>query len=179
MAPCTASTCVWGWDGFTLRSFPRALAPGRWPPSRWSQGSFLPPSLARPAPPVIREPRASPMLPQMRTPARPHASRIPGEDGSEIDPSSYHMPPPPEERRKPRRGQAATSEVLARAAELGLTGPLGLDSTPEGASRGGSFARRLESELLASASDAWDVPRLSSALTWVGPFVEATGRTLF
>jgi hypothetical protein len=119
------------------------------------------------------------MLPQMRTPARPHVGRMPGEDRSDVDLPAAPPLPAPEERRKPRRGAAAISEVLSKASELGLTGPLGLDSTPEGASRGGIFARRLESDLLASASDAWDVPRLASALAWVGPFVEATGRTLF
>ena len=115
----------------------------------------------------------------MWTLAHSHVGWTPGENRSDLDLPAAPLLPAPEERRKPRRGAAATSEVLARASELGLTGPLGLDSTPEGASRGGSFARRLESELLASASDAWDVPRLASALAWVGPFVEATGRTLF
>ena len=29
------------------------------------------------------------------------------------------------------------------------------------------------------AADAWDTPRLATALTWLEHFVEATGRTLF
>ena len=116
----------------------------------------------------------------MRTPARPpvlESSR--GESHISHAPASAAPETAPSERRKPRRGPEATSEVIARAAALGLTGPLGPSPIPEGASSGGGFARRLEADLLASASDAWDVPRLASALTWVDPFVEATGRTLF
>jgi hypothetical protein len=86
--------------------------------------------------------------------------------------------PPPVERRKPRRGPAATADVLSRAAALGLTGPLGPSPALDDAMPG-AFARQLEASLLASASDAWDVPRLSSALTWVEPFLQETGRTMF
>ena len=96
------------------------------------------------------------------------------------EPARADVPADPgQARRKPRRGSDATAEVLGRAETLGLTGALGTHAALPGASRGGAFARHLEAQLCASAADAWDTPRLSSALTWVGPFLEATGRTFF
>ena len=96
------------------------------------------------------------------------------------DLSALVMPAAPDQdRRKQRRGPSATADVLARAAELGLTGPLGAVIAPAGASAGGAFARQLEAQLLSSAADAWDTPRLASALTWVAPFLESTGRDFF
>jgi hypothetical protein len=154
--------------------------PGRWSPARWSQGAALPqPSFSVATPTALggrgERRRAPPLALESSDRAYPRPGWRP------IDESACSaMPAPPAQtRQKPRRGSDATAEVLSRAEALGLTGPLGAEAAPPGASCGGSFARHLEAQLRSSAADAWDTPRLSSALTWVGPFMEATGRTFF
>ena len=92
------------------------------------------------------------------------------------------QPPDEEPRKRPRRGSEATEAVRARASALGLLGPLDDEggSPPLGAHAGGAYAARLQQDLLAQAAEAWDTPRLATALTWTERFVEASeGRTLF
>ena len=71
--------------------------------------------------------------------------------------------------------------MRARASVLGLLGPLDdhEGAPPPGANLGNSYAQQLERHLLSQAADAWDTPRLATALTWLESFVAATGRTLF
>ena len=94
------------------------------------------------------------------------------------------MPPRPspapasETARKPRRGREATDAVRAHAERLGMTGPLGDDVRPPGASLGGERMVRLEQDLLADASLAWDTPRLATSLVWLESFLR-DGRTMF
>lgn len=80
-----------------------------------------------------------------------------------------------------RRGPEATASVRTRAAALGLLGPLeeAGSAPPVGADPGNAYVQQLERHLLSQAADAWDTPRLATALTWLEHFVEATGRTLF
>jgi hypothetical protein len=75
----------------------------------------------------------------------------------------------------------ATASVRARAALLGLLGPLDDpgDVAPADASAGNAYALELERHLLTQAAEAWDTPRLATALTWLEGFFAATGRTLF
>ena len=92
------------------------------------------------------------------------------------------QPPDEEPRKRPRRGSEATEAVRARASALGLLGPLDDEggAPPLGAHAGGAYAARLQQDLLAQAAEAWDTPRLATALTWTERFVEASeGRTLF
>ena len=79
----------------------------------------------------------------------------------------------------PRRGQQAAEDVRSRAARLGLTGPLGADVGLEAEGGGGAYAAELLDAVSARAAQAWDLPRLATALTWFDAFLQATGRIPF
>ena len=66
--------------------------------------------------------------------------------------------------------------MLELAGRLSLLGPLGVSF---GFAEGGgqaAFAAELDRSFRRRCASAWDVPRVRSALAWVGPFVIATGR---
>ena len=90
--------------------------------------------------------------------------------------------PPDDSRKRPRRGEEAIDSVRARASALGLLGPLDdADSAPPpGAHAGGTYVAHLQRDLLQRAAEAWDTPRLATALTWAESFDAASGgRTWF
>ena len=69
--------------------------------------------------------------------------------------------------------------MVATASRLGLMGPLGADPLPQGAHAGSAYAARLERELLEDAAQAWDTPRLATALVWWESFLIVSDRTMF
>ena len=85
----------------------------------------------------------------------------------------------PQRERKKRRGAEATEAVRATAGGLGMTGALGDEPAPDGAFAGNAVAHQLERALLRDAAEAWDTPRLATALTWLELFLAATQRTMF
>ena len=80
---------------------------------------------------------------------------------------------------KPRRGAQAAEDVRGRAARLGLTGPLGADAGLEAEGGGGAYAAELLDAVSARAAQAWDIPKLATALTWFDAFLQATRRVPF
>ena len=59
-------------------------------------------------------------------------------------------------------------------------GPLGADPLPQGAHAGGTYAIQLEREMLRDAAQAWDTPRLATALVWWESFlIMSERRTMF
>ena len=78
-----------------------------------------------------------------------------------------------------RRGQQAVEQVRRRATQLGLTGPLGAGCGVGVEGGGGAFAAELLDAVGERAALAWDVPRLSTALTWFDAFLQATQRVPF
>ena len=81
--------------------------------------------------------------------------------------------PPPAGQQKRRRDAASLDEVMALAARLGLTGPLGVDF---GASAGNGFGSSLLAAAHRRQAEAWDLPRTATALQWTERFVHASGR---
>ena len=78
-----------------------------------------------------------------------------------------------------RRGQQAAEEVRRKAAQLGLTGPLGVGFGVDVEGSGGAYAAELLDAVSERAAQAWDLPRLSTALTWFDAFLQATRRVPF
>lgn len=78
--------------------------------------------------------------------------------------------------KRPRRGALAAEQVLETAGRLQMLGPLGVSF---GFAEGGgqaAFAAELDRSFRLRCASAWDLPRIASALEWLGPFLLATGR---
>jgi hypothetical protein len=150
---------------------PSALARLRVPPVGGREALLA----ARAARPVVAA--AAPCAAHMRAPA----SEVPPRRGPAlvVELPAAPLAPGPVPERKRRRGEEATTAVLAHAERLGLTGPLGDEPPPDGAHTGNGAAARLERQVLHDAALAYDTPRLATALVWVERFEREIGRTLF
>lgn len=83
---------------------------------------------------------------------------------------------------RPRRGGDAIEALMERAERLALLGPLGADfdyGDMGDESGAAGFQSQLLERVRRRAANAWDLPRLGSALTWFEAFLTATRRVPF